>query len=127
VAMVAEALLFLYFCWSRFDLAPIADLNDKPLHTFSFLILLYFAVFSVASARERRWFWATMPSKSLMAALTADAIVGTVLALVGLPGLAPLPWWQILAIFGFALVSCLVVNDTLKVILIKRLVPAAVA
>ena len=50
VAMVTEALLFLYFCWSKFDLAPIANLKDKPLHTFSFLILLYFAVFSVVSA-----------------------------------------------------------------------------
>jgi H+-transporting ATPase len=127
VAMVAEALLFLYFCWSRFDLAPIADVKDKPLHTFSFLILLYFAVFSVVSARERRWFWATMPSKSLLAALSADALVGTVLVLVGLPGLAPLPWWQMLAIFGYAMVSCLVVNDAVKVLLIKRLVPTAVA
>ena len=127
VAMVAEALLFLYVCWSRFDLAPIADLKDKPLHTFSFLILLYFAVFSVVSARERCWFWATMPSKSLIAALTTNAIVGTVLALVGLPSLAPLPWWQMLAIFGYAMVSCLVVNDALKVILIKRFVPTAVA
>jgi H+-transporting ATPase len=125
--MVAEALLFLYLCWSLFDLAPIADVKDKPLHTFSFLILLYFAVFSVVSARERRRFWATMPSKSLMAALTADALVGTVLALVGLPGLAPLPWDQMLAIFGYAAVSCLVVNDAVKVMMIKRLVPAAVA
>ena len=84
-------------------------------------------MFSVVSARERRWFWATMPSKSLMAALTADALVGTVLTLVGLPGLAPLPWWQMLAIFGYALVSCLVVNDAMKVVLIKWRVPAAVA
>jgi len=126
-AMVAEALLFLYLYWSRFDLAPIADLKDKSLHTFSFLILLYFAVFSVVSARERCWFWATMPSKSLMAALTADAVVGTILALVGLPGLAPLPWLQMLAIFSYAMVSCLVVNDAIKVILIKQLIPTAVA
>jgi H+-transporting ATPase len=46
---------------------------------------------------------------------------------VGLPGLAPLPWWQLLAIFGYALVSCLVVNDTVKVMLIQWRVPAAVA
>ena len=127
VAMVAEALLFLDLCWSSFHLAPIHDVKDKPLHTFSFLILLYFAVFSVVSARERRWFWATMPSKGLIAALTANALVGTVLALVGLPGLAPLPWHQMLAIFGYAMVSCLVVNDAIKFILIKRLVPTAVA
>ncbi len=51
----------------------------------------------------------------------------TVLALVGLPGLAPLPGDQMLAIFGYAMVSCLVVNDAVKVAMIKRLVPTAVA
>src|SRR5579864_2666284 len=127
IAMVAEALLFLYLCWTPFDLAPIGDVQDKALHTFSFLILIYFAVFSVLSARERHWFWKTMPSKSLLAALTADALVGTFLALVGLPGLAPLPWWQAITIFGYAMVSCLTVNDALKVAMIKRLVPTAVA
>ena len=126
VAMVAEALLFLSLCWSRFDLAPVGDVKDKPLHTFSFLVLLYFAVFSVVSARERRWFWATMPNKGLIAALTAEALVGTVLALVGLPGLSPLPWPQMLAIFGYAMVACLVVNDAIKVTMIKRLIPTAV-
>ncbi len=127
LAMVAEALLGLAFGWSRYHLEPVADVQDKPLHTFSFLILLYFAVFSVVSARERRWFWSTWPSKSLLAALTADALAGTILALVGLPGLAPLPWDQMFAIFSYALVSCLVVNDALKVLLIKRFVPAAAA
>jgi H+-transporting ATPase len=125
--MVVETLVFMYLCWSSFDLAPIDDVKDKPLHTFSSLILLYFAVFSVVSVRERRWFWATMPSISLLAALAAEALAGTVLALVGLPGLAPLPWQQMLAIFGYAMVSCLVLNDALKVLLIKRLVPMAVA
>jgi hypothetical protein len=32
-----------------------------------------------------------------------------------------------LAIFGYAMVSCLVVNDVVKVTMIKRLVPSAVA
>ena len=111
VAMVVETLLFLWFGWSRFGLAA----NNNALCTFSFLILLYFAVFSIVSARERRWFWATMPSKTFLAALIADALAGTVLTFVGLPGLTPLPWGQTLAIFAYALVSCLVVNDTLKV------------
>ena len=123
VAMVAEALLFLWFGWSRFGLAT----DDHALCTFSFLLLLYFAVFSVVSARERRWFWATMPGKILLAALLADAFAGTLLTRVGLPGLMPLPWAQMFAIFGYALVACLIVNDTIKVLLIKRLVPAAIA
>jgi H+-transporting ATPase len=122
VAMVAEALLALYFCWSRFGLSA----NDGALYTFSFLTLLYLAVFSIVSARERRRFWATMPSKTLMAALAADALLGTVLALAGIPGLPPLPWWQMIAIFAYAMVSCLVVNDTIKIAMIKWCVPAAV-
>ena len=51
VAMVAETLLLL--C----------------LYTFSFLTLLYFAVFSIVSARERRWFWAKMPGQTLVGPL----------------------------------------------------------
>jgi H+-transporting ATPase len=115
VAMVAEALLALWLGWSRFGLAT----NDNALYTFSFLIMLYFAVFSVVSARERRAFWSTMPSKTLIAALTADAFTGTILTRVGLPGLLPLPWSQTLAIFAYAIVSCLVVNDAVKVEMIK--------
>jgi H+-transporting ATPase len=115
VAMVAEALLFLWFGWSHFGLAT----NDNALYTFSFLLLLYFAVFSVVSARERHWFWSTMPSRLLVAALVADAVTGTVLTRVGLPGLLPLPWMQTLAIFSYGLVSCLVVNDLIKVVMIR--------
>ena len=121
VSMVAEALLLLWIGWSRFHLAT----NVSALYTFSFQMLLYFAVFSVVSARERRWFWATMPSKTLLAALTLDASLGTVLTFVGLPDLAPLPWWQTILILGYAMVACLVVNDAIKVALIKWRVPSA--
>jgi hypothetical protein len=123
IAMVAEALFLLYIGWSRFGLAT----NDNALYTFSFLTLLYLAVFSIVSARERRWFWSTMPSKTLVAALALEALVGTGLTLVGLPGLIPLPWWQTFTILAYALVSCLVVNDAVKVAMIRWRVPMAVA
>ena len=123
IAMVAESLLLLWIGWSNFGLAS----NDNALYTFSFLTLLYMAVFSIVSARERRWFWTTMPSKTLVGALMADALIGTLLTFAGLPGLMPLPWWQTLAIFVYAMVSCLVVNDAVKVAMIRWRVPAAVA
>jgi plasma-membrane proton-efflux P-type ATPase len=122
VAMVAVALLVLKLCWSRFGLAT----NDGALYTFSFLLLLYFAVFSVVSARERRAFWSTMPSKALVAALVADAFTGTILTRVGLPGLMPLPWSQTLAVFACAMAACLIVNDSVKVVMIRWRVPTAV-
>ncbi len=62
-----------------------------------------------------------MPSKTLVAALVADALAGTVLTRVGLPGLMPLPWSQTLAIFAYAMVACLVVNDAVKVAMIQWL------
>jgi len=123
VAMVVETLLLLWIGWSHFGLAT----NNNALYTFSFLMLLYFAVFSVVSARERHWFWATLPSKTFLAAIAADALAGTILTFVGLPGLTPLPWWQTLAIFVYAMVACLVVNDTVKVAMIKWRVLNAVA
>jgi H+-transporting ATPase len=123
LAMVAESLLLLWIGWSHFCLAA----NDTALYTFSFLTLLYMAAFSILSARERHWFWATIPSKTLAGAIMADVITGTALTFVGLPGLLPLPWWQMLAIFFYALLSCLIVNDAVKVAMIKRLVPAAAA
>jgi magnesium-transporting ATPase (P-type) len=123
MAMVAEALLFLGIGWSQFGLAT----DTAALHTFSFVLLLYFAVFSVVSARERHRFWATWPSKTLMAALLAEAMIGTILARVGLPGLQPLPWWQMLAIFGYSMVACLAINDAVKVAMIRWRVPSEAA
>jgi H+-transporting ATPase len=123
VAMVAEALLLLWIGWRRYGLAT----SDDALYTFSFLTLLYFGAFSIVSARERRWFWATMPSNTLVAAIMADVLTATVLTFVGLPGLIPLPWWEMLTIFAYAMVSCLVVNDAVKVAMIKWRVPKAAA
>jgi magnesium-transporting ATPase (P-type) len=122
VAMVAETLLLLWFGWSHFGLAT----NDNALYTFSFLMLLYFGAFSIVSARERRWFWATLPSKTFLFAIAADALTGTLLTRAGLPGLMPLPWWQVLAVFGCAMFSCLAINDAIKVVMIKWRVPTSV-
>jgi plasma-membrane proton-efflux P-type ATPase len=123
VAMVLESLLLLFIGWSRLGLGN----NSSALYTFSFLTLLYMSMFFTLSARERNWFWANMPSNTLMAALAGAVLLGTALSSVGVPGLMPLPWWQVLIIFGYALISCLLVNDAIKVLMIKRRVFKKVA
>jgi len=123
ILMVVESLLLLWYGWSHFGLAA----DNNALGTFCFLTLLYFAAFSIVSARERRWFWATIPSKTVVAAVIGELLVGSLLTFVGLPGLMRLPWSQMLTIFACAIVSCLVVNDVAKVALIKWRVPTAVA
>ena len=62
-----------------------------------------------------------------MSALAADAVVGTLLTRVGLSDLQPLPWAQTFAIFAYALVACLIVNDAAKVAVIRLRMPDAIA
>jgi magnesium-transporting ATPase (P-type) len=119
VALVAEALVLLRLGWVLLGLGT----DAKALSAFSFLTLLYFAVFSILSVRERRWFWSSMPSKALLIALVAEALGGSVLTRVGLAGLSPLPWPCMLGIFAYAALSCLVVNDALKVLMLRWLEP----
>lgn len=120
--MAVELLLFLWLAWTHFGLA-----SDPPaLHTFSFLALLYFGAFSVLSTRERRGFWASPPSRTLLLALAAGVITGTFLIAIGFPGFARLPWDLTFAIFGYAGFCILVVNDLLKVALIKWALPRIV-
>ena len=118
IAMLAESLLLLWIAWTYFGLST----NNSALNTFSFLLLLYFAVFSIISVRERSWFWATTPSALFLATLATEACAGTLLTFFKLPGLEPLLGWQALAIFVYAMLMCLVINDVLKVVMIKWLV-----
>jgi hypothetical protein len=121
VLMVAEALVVLWIGWSRCGLAT----NPDALYTYSFLTLLYFAAASIVSARERRWFWASRPSRAVVMAVMAEVLVGTLLTRVGLPELKPLPWMQTLAIFAGAMGLCLLLNDAVKVAMIRWRAPAA--
>lgn len=118
IIMVAEALLLLWIGWTNFDLAN----NDNALYTFSFLTLLYMSIFSIVSVRERRWFWSTRPSKTLVIALLANLLIGTALTLIGIPGLKSLPWEQTSLIFTYSIFTSLLMNDIVKVLMIKRYV-----
>ncbi len=113
--MLAESLALLAAGWRLFGLAS----NEAALQTFSFQLLLFFALFSIVSLRERRHFWASAPSRTLTLALLADAVVGLGLPILDVPGLRSIPWTQSLLALGGALAAALVVNDPLKVALIR--------
>jgi H+-transporting ATPase len=117
LVMLVEALGLLAIGWHRFNL----DVSHGQLQTFSFLTLLFFALFSIVSIRERRAFWASRPGWLLALALAADACVGVAIAAFGLGELRPLPVGQAALIAGYALVCSLGPNDQLKAALIMRL------
>ena len=120
VLMLIEALALLAFGWHRFDLAH----NDGRLQTFAFQTLLFFAIFSILSVRERRPFWASMPSAVLSIALCADAATGLLVGWHGLAELKPLPAGETAIIIGYACAFSLVVNDFIKAALMARYRPA---
>ncbi len=115
--MLVEALGLLAIGWHFFSLGQ----GDARLTTFSFLTLLFFALFSIVSIRERRAFWTSRPSGLLVAALTTDACVGAVIGGYGLADLRPLPLGQMVVIIAYALICSLLVNDLVKSALVARL------
>jgi magnesium-transporting ATPase (P-type) len=115
--MVAEALAVLWIGWRFWGLGS----NEAALHTYVFETLLYFALFSLPVVRERRRFWASLPSRTLLIALFADMVIATIVGTVGLPSLAPLPVTATLTNLGLALLFSLVINDSAKCALVRRL------
>ncbi len=111
IIMLIEALGLLAFAWHRFGLAE----DSGRLQTFAFQTLLYFALFSIISIRERRAFFRSRPSAVLGAALLADGVLGLVIGAHGLAELRPLPSHDTAVILAVAAVCSLTLNDFVKV------------
>ena len=115
--MVVEAIGFLYIGLNYFNLA----MDNGLLSTFSFEILLFFAIFSIFVVREKKHFWTTAPSKTLLIVMLADMCLGVSFSTFGLLGFTAIPIGETLLIIGFAFIFSLVINDFIKFILLKRL------
>jgi H+-transporting ATPase len=116
LAMLVEALAVLFAGWRLFHLGS----NTGQLQTFSFELLLFFALFSIVSIRERHAWWSSWPSKFLCLGLCADACAGVAVSSVGLGELAPLPPRELLFVVAAALGCSLIVNDIVKTGVIAR-------
>ncbi|MHB1173134.1 MAG: plasma-membrane proton-efflux P-type ATPase [Lacisediminihabitans sp.] len=114
--MLVEALGLLAFGWNRLALGN----GDGRLQTFTFQTLLFFALFSIISVRERRPFWASRPSTAFAAALAAGALAGALVGIFGLGELRPLPPGQSALIAACAGALVLGPNDFIKTVLTKR-------
>jgi hypothetical protein len=115
--MTAESLGLLYLGFHWFHLGG----DDQALSTFSYITLLYFALFSIFTVRVRRHFWESMPSKTLLIAIGLDLVISTVLALVGIPGLVALPAGVVAFVMVYSFIFSLVVNDFAKRLAVTRL------
>lgn len=115
--MLAEALGLLAFGWHALGLAA----EPARLHTFSFATLLYFALFSLVSIRERRAFWSSAPSRLLGGALLADGIVAALITQIGIGDMGPLGIVDLALVIGVAAALSLGPNDLVKRRLLARI------
>ena len=96
--------------------------SDPVIRTFSFEILLFSAVTSIFVIRERRRFWSSRPSRLLLTIMALDILAGALISTLGIPGLFPaLPVAMTLFLLGWNLALSLILNDFVKVLLLKRL------
>jgi magnesium-transporting ATPase (P-type) len=121
VLLVLEALGLLAVGWRAFGLAA----NPAALNTFTFQALLYLGMFSILSIRERRRFWASRASRTLLGAVGFEASVATLVPVLGISGFPRLPWTETVFVFGYTMVFALFVNDFVKAAWVKRGTPGS--
>ena len=109
VATVLESLGLLYIGLNYLGLS-----NTAVMNTFSFDMLLLGGLFTIFVVRERSNFWTTKPSRPLLAAIIVDIMVSSVISIVGIPGLSPIPAVYVAIALGWFFVFGLLVNDQIK-------------
>ena len=113
--MLGEALGLLAIGWHQFDLGA----HPGQLATFTFQTLLFFALFSILSIRERRAFWSSLPSTTFGVALFAEGLIGLAVGHFGVSDLRPLPYIATLLVVTCSIVSCLGLNEVAKLVYLR--------
>jgi H+-transporting ATPase len=114
--VIAESFALLYIGLNYLGL----NVEDQTVYTFTFEILFYSAILLIFNVRERRHFWNSMPSKTLLAAIVLSIIAGTAITTIGIPGLAALPFEATLFAMFSSAAFALALNDLVKFILVKN-------
>lgn len=114
--VIAESLALLYIGIHYFKLS----IENGTLYTYNFIILSYSAMLLILNVREKRHFWNSRPSKTLALSMVLSIVASTLVAVFGIPGLAPLPITITLQVLLISSVFALVLNDIVKVVLIRN-------
>jgi len=116
ILMTIESVILTMVGWSYFGLAG----NVDKIYTFGFAYLNLAGVFTLMIVRERNYFWKSRPSKFLSITITAEILFVITISFLGFLELAPLGYIPVLAILGYTLLVTFLINDTIKVYLIRK-------
>ena len=109
IFIVAESLGLLYLGLTYLNFANTAQLN-----TFVFDMLLFGGLFTIFVVRERGNFWKSRPSKPLLTAILVDIVIASLISIVGIPGLAPIPVLYVVLALAWFFAFGILLNDQVK-------------
>jgi H+-transporting ATPase len=84
-------------------------LSGDPLLSFTLLMLIFTSQFRVYIVRERKHFWDSRPSKSLLISTTAAIVIFALLGIFGII-IAQLTLYEVLFILGFSALFALSID-----------------
>ena len=117
ILMTVESAIFAVPALSYFNL--LGDMGK--IFTFGFAYINFLGIFVILILREQSHFWKSKPSKFLSIVILAEALLVTGISLTGVLELAPLGYLPVLAILGYTLLTSLLINDPIKVYLMRKL------
>jgi H+-transporting ATPase len=114
--MMAESHLSLWLGIHYFSLGS----KEGEIHTYCFLLLLFMAVFSIVSIRERKRFWSTWPNKWVIVPLLLTILLGAAIGIFGFFGLPAIGFPLTFIPLVLSAVLVLSINDAIKFALLNR-------
>ena len=116
VLMIIESAIFAVPALSYFGLVG----NVEKIYTFGFAYLNLAGVFALMIVRERNHFWNSKPSRFLNITVLAEILFVIAISILGVLELAPLGYLPVLVILGYTLLTTFIINDPIKVYLIRK-------
>jgi len=116
ILMIIESVVLTVASLSYFGLTR----NVDKIYTFGFAYLNLGGVFTLMIVRERNHFWKSRPSNFLGITVTVEILFVIAISLLGFLELAPLGYIPVLAILGYTLIVTFLINDPIKVYLIRK-------
>ena len=116
ILMTIESAIFAVPALSYFGLID----NVEKIYTFGFAYLNLAGVFTLMIVRERNHFWESRPSKFLSITVLAEVLLVIAISILGVLELAPLGYMPVLATLGYTLLVTFLINDPIKVYLIRK-------
>ncbi len=116
ILMIIESAVLTVAGLSYFGLTGSVD----KIYTFGFAYLNLAGVFTLMIVRERNHFWKSRPSNFLSITVTTEILFVIAISLIGFLELAPLGYIPVLTILGYTLIVTFLINDPVKVYLIRK-------